>query len=135
MGNMGSNHSFLNTQGPQGKLPRVGSKEWVQTTTMVKYQSPGASALPLTRVPVPLTPASSDIGVSPVINSMSNSTLFNLAFTSIVYSYMLNQRLTPSKLTNNSYFTVLSLFFLLHLALECPRKPKPLSRLWKPLKY
>ena len=65
---------------------------------MVKYQSPWASAISLTRVPVHLTPASSDIGVSPVAaptlrstviyvkNSMSNSTLFDLAFIPIVYS-------------------------------------------------
>ena len=67
---------------------------------MVEYQSPGASAMHLTRVPVHLTPASSDIGVSSVAvptlrstviqvkNSMSISTLFDLAFTPIVYSQL-----------------------------------------------
>ena len=56
--------------------------------------------MPFTRAPVHLTPASSDIGVPPVAaptlrstpiqvkNSLSNSTLFDLAFPPIVYSQL-----------------------------------------------
>ena len=105
IGNMEYNHSFRNTHGFRNprEITQGGGQEWVQTTTIVKYQSPGASAMPLTRVPVHLTPASSDIGVSPVTaptlrstvihvkNSMSNSTLFDLAWILLcTVSYMLN---------------------------------------------
>ena len=48
MGNMGSNHSFRNTQGPRNprEITQGRGQEWVQTTTMVMYQSPEASAMP-----------------------------------------------------------------------------------------
>ena len=43
MGNMGSNHSFRNTQGPCNprEITRVEGQEWVQTTTMVIPKSGG----------------------------------------------------------------------------------------------
>ena len=69
MDKMGSNHSFhkmvIYDQRPRNprKITQGAGRDCVQTTTMVKYQSRGESTMPLTRVPVHLTPASSDIGV------------------------------------------------------------------------
>ena len=41
MGNMGSKHSFRNIQGPRNprKITQGGGHEWVEITTIVKYQS------------------------------------------------------------------------------------------------
>ena len=105
--------------------------------------------MPLTRVPVNLTPASSDIGVSPVAaptlrstvihvkNSMSNNTLFDLAFTPIVYSQLHAElesypfEVDKQQLLHGFKFG----FCYIMLDLEYSRKPKTLSRLENPLKY
>ena len=102
MGNMGSNHSFRDTQGPRNprKITQDGGSGMGSNDSSGKVPKSAASSMPLTRVPVHLTPESSDIHVgvptvaapnirSTVIhvkNSLSNSTLFDLAFTPIVYS-------------------------------------------------
>ena len=101
--------------------------------------------MPLTTVPVHLTPTSSDICVPTVAAPTLRSTVTHVTSVHCLtqylpllctVSYMLNQSLTPSKLTNNSYFIVLCLVFCYIMrALEYTRTSKTLSRLEKALKY
>ena len=96
--------------------------------------------MPLTRVPVHLTPSSSDKGVPPVAaptlrstvihvkNSMSNSTLFDLDFTTIVYSQLHAEwESYPFEADKLQLLHRVKFGFLLHYA--GPRVPKKAKNL------
>ena len=137
IGNMGSNHSFRNTQGSRNSRENTqgGGSGMGSNYNNGKVPKSGGICYAFNKGSCLFSPAGSDIGVPPVAattlrstvihvkNSMSNSTLFDLAFTPIVYSQLHAELESyPFEADKQQLLHGFKLGFLLHHA--GPRVPK-----------